>query len=289
MDSTSYYTSKYSGEQIDEAVRKILDGEMTGDYADRQLSNLDTPQAALANLGAGVRPNLLDNAIFIGGGSQQGGGQLPVNQRGQTSYVDGNVIDRWKLSGNGGQSLTIASDGIILTSTADYGFYFTQNLEQSVIEACLGKKVTASVLSVGQNTAQASLNLYVDNTWKDYMVIQEGLSTKQFTIPLTANSFYINIGAQSSGTCKLIAVKLEFGSTQTLAYQDEDGVWQLLPQPESDYATQLAKCQRYYQIYSTADARPSKAVDCRPVMRTDPAQGTIVVGDTTYYYNTAEL
>lgn len=286
---STYYTSKYSGEQIDEAVRKILDGEMTGDYADRQLSNLDTTQGALANLGAGVRPNLLDNAIFIGGGSQQGGGQLPVNQRGQTSYVDENVIDRWKLTGNGGQSLTIASDGIILTSTADYGCYFTQNLEQSVIEACLGKKVTASVLSVGQNTAQANLNLYVDNTWKDYMIIQEGLSTKQFTIPLTANSFYINFGAGASGTCKLIAVKLEFGDTQTLAYQDEDGAWQLLPQPESDYATQMLKCQRYYQIYSTADARPSKAVDCRPVMRTDPAQGTIVVGDTTYYYNTAEL
>lgn len=253
------------------------------------LGGATTPQGALANLGAGVRPNLLDNAIFIGGGSQQGGGQLPVNQRGQTSYVDGNVIDRWNLFGNGGKSLTIASDGIILTSTADYGLYFTQNLEQSVIEACLGEKVTASVLSVGQNTAQVNLNLYVDNTWKDYMSIQEGLSTKQFTIPLTANSFYINFGAVTSGTCKLIAVKLEFGDTQTLAYQDDTGAWQLLPQPESDYATQLARCQRYYQIYSTADARPSKAVDCRPVMRTDPAQGTIVVGDTTYYYNTAEL
>ena len=83
--------------------------------------------------------------------------------------------------------------------------------------------------------------------------------------------------------------KLEIGDTQTLAYQDDTGAWQLLPQPESDYATQLARCQRYYQIYSTADARPSKAVDCRPVMRTDPAQETIVVGDTTYYYNTAEL
>ena len=86
-----------------------------------------------------------------------------------------------------------------------------------------------------------------------------------------------------------VASKLESGEGQTLAYQDEDGAWQLLPQPESDYATQLAKCQRYYQIYSTADARPSKAVDCRPAMRTDPAQGTIAVGDTTYYYNTAVM
>ena len=55
--------------------------------ADRQLSNLDTPQLALANLGAGVRPNLLDNAYFVGGGSQQGGEQLPINQTGATSWT----------------------------------------------------------------------------------------------------------------------------------------------------------------------------------------------------------
>ena len=45
---STYYTSKYSGEQIDEAVRKILDGEMIGDYADRQLLNLVTPQLRVA-------------------------------------------------------------------------------------------------------------------------------------------------------------------------------------------------------------------------------------------------
>ena len=48
-----------------------------------------------------------------------------------------------------------------------------------------------------------------------------------------------------TATAQVAATKLEEGSTQTLAYQDEDGAWKLLPQPESDYATQLAKCQRY--------------------------------------------
>ena len=51
------------------------------------------PQTALANLGAGVRPNLLDNAYFAGPW------QLPINQLGDTSwtgsasYVD--LFDRW--------------------------------------------------------------------------------------------------------------------------------------------------------------------------------------------------
>lgn len=201
-------------------------------------------QLALSNLGAGVRPNLLDNAVFIGGGSQQGGGQLPVNQRGQTSYVSGNVIDRWKLLGNGGQSLIIDTDGITLTSTAEYGLYFDQHLEQSVVDAYLGKTVTASVLSVGQNTANLSLNLYVDSTWTDYMGIQEGINSKQFAIPSTANYFYFSFGASAAGTCKLSAAKLELGDHQTLAYQDESGNWQLFETP--NYAEELAKCQRYY-------------------------------------------
>ena len=214
---TEYYTSRWSGEEIDNRI------------------------ASLSN------QNLLDNAYFKGGGSQQGGGQFPINQRGQTSYASWNVIDRWNLSGNGGQSLIIDTDGITLTSTAEYGLYFTQTPDQSVIDACLGKTVTVSVISVGQNTAKLNLNLYVDSAWTDYMDIQEGINSKQFAIPSTANSFYFNFGANAAGACKLIAAKLELGPTQTLAYQDESGAWQLFETP--DYGEELAKCQRYFYKY----------------------------------------
>ena len=72
-----------------------------------QLSNLNTlvggattPQGALANLGAGVRPNLLDNWYFVGGGTQ---GKFPINQKGVTSRDDVAkyiiFIDRWRRSG----------------------------------------------------------------------------------------------------------------------------------------------------------------------------------------------
>ena len=217
---TEYYTSRWSGEEIDNRI------------------------ASLSN------QNLLDNAYFKGGGSQQGGGQFPINQRGQTSYASGNVIDRWNLSGNGGQSLIIDTDGITLTSTAEYGLYLNQIPDQSVIDACLGKTVTVSVISVGQNTANLSLNLYVDSAWTDYMGIQEGISTKQFTIPSTANSFNFNFGASAAGACKLIACKLELGNHQTLAYQDEDGAWQLFETP--DYGEELAKCRYYFRRYGVS-------------------------------------
>lgn len=48
------------------------------------------------------------------------------------------------------------------------------------------------------------------------------------------------------GTTDIVAVKLELGSQQTLAHQDENGVWQLNEIP--DYGEQLARCQRHQFI-----------------------------------------
>ena len=76
------------------------------------------------------------------------------------------------------------------------------------------------------------------------------------------------------------------GSQQTLAHQ-ENGVWVLNEIPK--FGEQLAACQLYYQVYTTAAARPAKALDCRPVMRTDPVQSTVNVGGATLYANSAEL
>lgn len=83
--------------------------------ADTELYNLSAPQSALYNLGAAPNRNLLDNWYFVGGGSQQGGGQFPINQRGQTSWsAAGHMFDRWKLV-SGTASLTAA--GVTLNGT----------------------------------------------------------------------------------------------------------------------------------------------------------------------------
>lgn len=233
----------------------ILQGQIKG--ANKELSNLSNYQKALHNIGGRSSRNLLDNWYFVGGGSQQGGGQFPINQRGKTSYASVNVIDRWHLSGNGGQSLTIDTDGITLTSTAQYGTYLNQKLDQSIVGFCKGKSVTFSAFSTGQNTAKLSLSIYINGEWKDYVDIQEGLSTKQFVIPTTANSIYFSFGSNSAGTCKIIATKLELGPTQTLAYQDEDGNWQLFETP--DYGEELAQCQRYLIVETAENEKPGTA------------------------------
>ena len=85
--------------------------------ADLTLSNLSNYQKALRNLGGRPSRNLLDNWYFVGGGSQQGDGQFPINQRGQTSYtvLNGSCIDRWKLFNSA--TLAPEADAIALTGS----------------------------------------------------------------------------------------------------------------------------------------------------------------------------
>ena len=105
---------------------------------------------------------------------------------------------------------------------------------------------------------------------------------------VSGTDYHIFVQARKgSGNLYIKAVKLEIGSQQTLAHKDTSGNWVLNEIP--DYGEQLLRCQRYFQLYSAADKRPAKAVDCRPMMRANPSQGTIAIGGTTYYYNTAEL
>lgn len=73
---TEYYTSRYSGEEID----KGIDGAL-------QLGGASTPQGAIAALGAGVWPNLLVNPFFKI--NQRG---MPVIQASYRLWTAGNQI-----------------------------------------------------------------------------------------------------------------------------------------------------------------------------------------------------
>ena len=178
---TDYYTSVYSGEQIDQAVRIALNGS--------------------------AGENFLDNAYFVGGGSQQG--QFPINQRGQTSWsAAGPMFDRWKLV-SGTASLTAA--GVTLNGT------MVQVLEND---------------PPGETTATALTTTgIVDCTYDS--------GTKTFTITGTGETF--------------LAAKLEIGSTQSLAREDDSGNWHVLEIPK--YGAELAECQRYFVIYDVDGQR----------------------------------
>lgn len=106
-------------------------------------------------------------------------------------------------------SVTINTDGITLNGTM-----------QQVLETAPTGTVTASAMT------------------------QAGVGE---VVP-TYNSATKTVTVTAAGK-KLVAVKLELGSQQTLAHQDSSGAWVLNEIP--DYGEQLTKCMRYLQVIAT--------------------------------------
>lgn len=220
---TEYYTSRWSGEEIDNRI------------------------ASLSNR------NLLDNWYFVGGGSQQGGGQFPINQRGQTSYDTGTIsgygIDGWwSFFCN----FDVTTGQLSQSISQTYGGAMRNPLENP--SALAGKTVTCSILAA-QVSGAPTMNLTKSTGINSGMVsiqsatLVNGLNTFTVTVPddvggSTYPMLFLGLSVPVDSSVRLIAAKLELGPTQTLAYQDESGAWQLFETP--DYGEELAKCQRYY-------------------------------------------
>ena len=216
--------------------------------------------------------NLLDNGDF----------RNPVNQRGQTSYTgNGYGIDRWKVSTNNSTAAVSVGDGWINFTSDASGTYINFS---STVEKVQPGNYTLSFLVDDYTKAQ---QIFLQGKVSQ-MVFTSNLLTMTFSV---AETSAIAVGIQkkaASSTLKIYAAKLELGSVSTLAHQ-ENGVW-VLNDPLPNYAEELAKCQRYYQLYTSAAQRPTNGADCRPVMRiANPSQGTIAISGTTYYFNDANL
>lgn len=199
------------------------------------------------------RPNLLDNWYFVGGGSQQGGGQFPINSRGQTSYTGASYwIDRW-ISTDGNLKCNVNSDSIRLTKASLNG---QSPLIQVVPHNDLvGKTVTVSILYRGSISGTARFifpwSSQYDLTSSDDWTLYSATGTAALrTFGNFTNVILTGVQLRSDFTLNsyldIAAIKLELGSTQTLAHQ-ENGTWVLNEIP--DYEEQLIRCQT-----STADS-----------------------------------
>ena len=212
-----------------------------GDYNATQIpvsadAGAETVAAALNNK---PNRNLLDNWYFVGGGTN---GKFPVNQRGQTSYTSlGFTVDRWYMGyvvGSKVLKMELLSDGLQISASMCVDSDVI-DLHQNLVNgaALEGKTVTGSVLMVDGQLYQAT-----------FPFLQQAMP-----IPLKQGLSFISISEQNliirstpiggSISNSIAAVKLELGSQQTLAHQDEDGNWVLNEIP--DYGEELAKCQRY--------------------------------------------
>lgn len=200
--------------------------------------NISITGSTIATKAFPCNPNLLDNWYFGN----------PVNQRGQTSYTGaGYGIDRWRASAED-VTAAVATGGISVS-----GKQF-QRLEQKVEDAqsLNGIAVTFSALVKNPN---GKLRLALYNATTDAVITQDVQASEDFQlVQITAtpaisasDSFSVLLypganDATTVRTCLIKAVKLELGSQQTLAHQ-ENGVWVLNEIP--DFWEQLLRCQRY--------------------------------------------
>lgn len=202
-----------------------------------QLS-LDQVTGLPAALQRKPNPNLLDNWYFGN----------PVNQRGQTEYAGAVYgIDRWR-----GSSVAVAVElrdtDIKINASAAWTSLW-QIVENPSLYA--GKTVTVSALvtevedAKGWQIAVRNVEEYASTN-----LTAPGLYSATWTIPKDAEStMQVMLQARNAtpGYIGALAVKLELGTEQTLAHQDENGKWVLNEIP--NYAEQLAKCQRYCQVF----------------------------------------
>ena len=258
----------------------ITSGSNSVTYDGSTAESIDIPAG-----GAVCNANLLRNGTFADG--------CIVNQRGKTSYAGtGYGVDMWYTTG-ATLSVDVAAEGVNLyKNAASANPAWAQALET---DAAVGRTVTVSMLYKGSGegaslrVAQSGGIVTLSNV-SDWTLVQKTFALEKWSVgtlqdrAIVAIQCFENMAANQGLYIK--AIKLELGEQQTLAHQ-ENGAWVLNELP--DYGGELLRCQRYYQVYTTAAARPAKALDCRPVMRTDPAQSTVSVGGATLYANSAEL
>lgn len=193
-------------------------------------------------------PNLLINPDFA------------VNQRGLASYsASGYTVDRWKT---GGAKLTV-DDGFITleNTTAKATAAIYQVVENPA--ALNGKTVVLSFdYDLKTEGAWISVQAVANGSWSPSSPVQltnTGRNVKSTVITLPENltdlRLALVIHSTDSAPFAMVDIygsKLELGSLAT-------------PFTPPDPATELAKCQRYYQIHSTGGIA---AVDLRPSMAT---------------------
>lgn len=155
----------------------------------------------------------------------------------------GYTIDRWKLTNNSG-NIVLDDTGIMFTGLNNYAefeqrYEFPENLG--------GKECTASIL-VDSFSGEGAFVLVIQNR-NDYLTLQLSTGLNTFTFTFWSDStelrFFVqsqNVNESNPPKIHILADKLELGSEQTLAHQ-ENGVWVLNEIP--DYGEQLRRCQRY--------------------------------------------
>lgn len=242
-----YYSSRYTGETIDKLLTSI-----SGGAANLDLSNLTDYQRALANLGGRPNRNLWDNGYFIGGGSQSGYGNLPINQKGKQLYdqADGNCIDRHYKSSDA--VVELLGDCLKVTLKSNNAPNRFAHKFSTVFTS--GTTYTVSVLV---KSVSNEVNVFIQESGGEFVTpvtgTISGTGVFSATFTCTKTAMYQAIFSNESRIdteLELMACGMHASDIQLLAYSESDR-WNLFETP--DYGETLARCQRYGLFSGTSD------------------------------------
>ena len=174
--------------------------------------------------------------------------------------------------------MTPQSDSVKVATTAGY-INFAQYIECPSCYAGLTMTLTFNVKSAAGGFY---IGAYVDGVTSAalYTALSgTGIKRFTFTLPETiSTSILVFFQGVVSGDYELRASKLEIGEVSTLAYD-----------PPADYVEQLARCKRYYRLWTTAEARTEALKEVGLMRTASPTTGTIAIGGTTYYYASSDI
>ena len=181
-----------------------------------------------------------------------------VNQRGLSEYSTGYTVDRWYISTDKCKAAP-ETNGIRLTATATltsntHAFWQNNEFPLAPGKYTLSLNVleVSGVWAARIRTVTAAGD-YVDSYYTPRL--QAGINS--VTVDLSDSEY---ISAVSIGFNK----GTEAGNSLKLAWAKLEGVSLATPFVPPDYAAELAKCQRFYQVRTTNDIDP---LDMRPSMR----------------------
>lgn len=189
-------------------------------------------EQARGNIACGeTNTNLLDNWYWIGGGSQQGGNQFPINSRGKTSYsgVGGFAIDRWEI--DGGVTLAIEAGGLRISTSYIYAGMFTRIPANRMDN---GSVYTYSIIVDGQ-TYSGTFTADASGNWFNVLLVDDWYVPIRF-IDGAWELKAINCMSNDGFDHLISAAKLEKATYSTLSSD-------LAP----DYGQEYTKC-----VYSKA-------------------------------------
>ena len=270
--------------------------------AERAITAMNSIQGALDNLPAG--DTLIINDLTTGGTSAALSAEMgkvlgqrpnrnlirngyllnPVNQRGLTEYRGSSFsIDGW-ANNYTNNIVTIEEGGVRWTNGRTSGnTWFHQKLERTLTTGVY-------TLSAFITDLTGDCFFYLGKDGISFAGTEKaklGLISKTYTVTNETGANRVQITVNEGASVKIAAIMLEPGPISTLGYWDKDGNWIFNYIP--DYAAELLKCQRYYQLFSSEDAIPKNLADFRPNMRINPTIGTIDIDGVTYWYADAEL